>query len=301
MVAINKRVKIPQAMVINGVDAGGKMSIVITEGYDEVPKSAPDGAAVPVADRGAQFCRGTGVTQDWIHIIELLTGTVGTYAFSEKKSGAETYLDHVINNPVVYNVRIAQAKGGYITCTYDFECRAADETKGFADMHTVTDAQEAPTFVTAARGGWRVKTAAHGAISVYHVTTFNFGITMRLDKACNDGDVGYTCVDAEQVGMACGGALGFEDSEVDGGSSELKSQQLLGADAGNLVITVVQSGGAADKVITIARTIFTNVNRSSDVNAPFTGHTGNFVLTDNPAAPLSLAGDNKIITIEDAV
>lgn len=300
MTTVNKRVKIPLATVINGIDAGGAMTAVITEGYENIIQSAPDGLGPPIVDREIQFCRGVLTTQDWVHFIELLIGAVGTYVFYEKKSGSTKYIKHTLTAPVIHNARINQTKGGYIVCTANFECRAADETKGFADMHALTDEQDEPSYISAVRGGWRVKTAVYDSINVYHVTAFDFGIAMRLDRACNDGDVGYTCVDAELTGMACDGSLSFQDSEIDGVTSALKAQELLAASAGNLVLTVTQSQGAADKIITIARAIFNSVNRNSDVGVPFTGHTGSFMLNNNPAAPLTLDGANKIIIIADA-
>ena len=301
MATVNNRVKIPVASVINGVDAGGIMTISISEGYDQVLESPIDGLALPAIDREIQFCRGTVVTQDWIHMVDLLTGTVGTYIFYEKKSGAATYIQHTITNPMIHSVSINQTKTGYITCSFSFECKAADETKGFADMHAFADAQAEPIYISAARGGYRVKTAAHGgSTSLYHVMNFSFAIQARLDKACNDSDKSYTAVDVEAIGMSVNGSIGHQDSEIDGVSSASKAQDLLAASAANLVLTVTQGGGATDKVITIANVIFGTSQRSTDASKSFTEMSSPFRISNDPATPLTLAGENKIITIADA-
>jgi hypothetical protein len=302
MATVNKRVYSPQAQVINGVDAGGAMSAIIDEGYDNVIRSAPDGLAVAVVDRQVQYCRGTVVSQDWIHMIDLLTGTVGTYVFYERKSGAAAatgYIKHTITNPVIYKARIAANAQGYMTVSFDFECKAADETKTIADMHTITDSQAAPTYVSAARGGYRVETCVHGAVSIYHVTAFDFEIAMQLLKACNDADIAYTAVDAREDGMSAQGSLSFQDAEVT--VAKLKCQDLALAAAGSLVLTVTQSQGATDKVITIARVIFNTAQPSSRSGGDFSEYRAGFEVTNDPATPLTLAGANEIITIADAV
>jgi len=160
MATVNERVGVIQASVINGIDAGGTMSARIEAGYDEIIESEPDGLEVPISDRGAQFVRGTVVTQDWVKAVELLTGTVGSYCFSERQSGVAVdtgYIKHTITNPVIHNVRLDFNKGGYATAAFDFECRAADDAKTIADMWGMLDDQAAPTYVAAARGGWRVQ------------------------------------------------------------------------------------------------------------------------------------------------
>jgi hypothetical protein len=87
MATVNKRVGLPQAVTINGVDAGGAMVARIQEGYDNILRSAPDGLQVPVKDKEAEYVRGEIVTQDWVEAVNLLTGTVGTFVFYERKSG----------------------------------------------------------------------------------------------------------------------------------------------------------------------------------------------------------------------
>ncbi|MDH4203610.1 MAG: hypothetical protein OEV87_12060, partial [Phycisphaerae bacterium] len=179
MTTVNNRVKIIQAAVINGVDTGGAMSAQITAGYDNVVRSAPDGiGGPPIQDKEIQFVRGTLTTQDWVHMIELLTGTVGNHTFYERKSGvpeATGYIKHTIVNPVIHRVSLSMNQKGYMVLTANFECRAADETKGFSDMWTQTDSQAKPSYISAARGGYRVKTTsfdpdgAAPAISIYHV------------------------------------------------------------------------------------------------------------------------------------
>jgi len=244
MVTINKRLGLPQAMVINGVDAGGAMTAMINAGYENIMRSSPDGLQVP----------------------------------------------HTL---------ILNFAGGYATCRFDFECRAADETKTIADMWTLLDSQAAPTYISAARGGFRIVSAVHGSdpndIDIYHVTTFDFTLTLPLVRACNDGDIGYTCVDARLNGLTAGGSISFQGGEITG--TVLTCQELIAAAKAALVIICNQSQGAADKVITIANVDFNNVSNSSDVNASFTGYTAAFDVANDPDTPLTLEGDNKIITI----
>ena len=300
MTTVNNRVYSPQAHVINGVDAGGAMSVLIDEGYENIIRSAPDGMVLAVLDREIQYVRGRIVSQDWVHLVDLMTGTVGTYVFNERKSGvaaATGYVKHSLKNPKIWNARLVMNKRGYMTVEADFECMAADETEGIKALHTMTDDQAAPTYVTAARGGWRVKTTVHDALSVYHVTAFDFALTAQILKACNDADIGYTAVDVREDAMRAAGSLSFEDAAIKTITFELKAQELLVAAAASLVITVVQSQGAADKVITIARTMFVTSSGRSDVNQDYSGYTTPFEVTNDPATPLTLDGANPIIAI----
>ena len=116
MTTVNTRVGIPQGTSINGVDAGGKMNARIDEGYETIIRSEPDGLEAPTIDREVQYCRGSVTTQDWIHATDLLTGTVTTYVFYERKSGVaeETgYIKHTITNPKIWRVRLNTVQGRY--------------------------------------------------------------------------------------------------------------------------------------------------------------------------------------------
>ena len=302
MTTVNNRVGIPQAIVINGVDAGGAMTAAITAGYDNIMRSAPDGLQVPIKDKEIQFVRGIVATQDWVEVVNLLIGVVGTYVFYERKSGvapAAGFIQYTITNPVIHQASFTLTKGGYATASFSFECRAADETKTIADMWALLDAQAAPTYISAARGGFRVVSAVHGVdpndIDIYHVTAFNFTLTLPLVKACNDSDVGYTCVDARVSGLTAGGSISFQGGEITG--AILTCQELIAAAKAALVITAKQSQGGANKAITIANVDFNSVSSPSDVNATFTEYVGTFDVANDPDVPLTLAGDNKIIAI----
>jgi len=299
MATVNKRVYRPQAMAINGVDAGGAMSANIQEGYDNVLRSSPDGLQVPLRDREVQFCRGTVVTQDWVEAIALLTGTLGTYVFYERKSGvaeASGYIKHTITAPVIHRINLAITKGGYATVSFDFECKPADPTKTIADMHAMTDSQNAPTYIAAARGGFRVVSAVFATtINIYHVTAFNFTIVLRLVKECNDADIGYTCVDALLDGLTANGSISFQDATIT--AATLLAQMLVTHAKGTLILTLTQGQGSAAKVVTVAGVEFDNAGQTSDANAPFTEFTANFEIANDPTTQLTLAGTNKIINI----
>ena len=127
--------------------------------------------------------------------------------------------------------------------------------------------------------------------------SLSFDLAMPVLKACNDADLGYTAVDcAPEMGMTASGDIGFQDATVTG--STLAMNTLLLAAPAGLTATVLQSGGATAKVITIARTQFGSGQASG--SREFTGFTLPFEVSNNPALPLTLAGDNKIITIADA-
>jgi len=302
MTTVNERVGIPQAAVINGGDAGGVMTAAISAGHENIMRSAPDGLQVPLKDKEIQFVRGTITTQDWTKVIDLLNGVVGTYIFYERKSGVAVgtgFIQHTITAPVIHSASFTLTKGGYATADFSFECRAADETKGIADMWALLDDQAAPTYVPAARGGYRVESAKHGIVpnwtDIYHVMSFNFALTLPLVRACNDADVGYTCVDARLDGLTAAGSIGFQDASI--ATAIILCQKLAVAARGNLVLVVTQGGGAADKTITIAGVDFNNVGSNSDASTPFTGYSADFEVSNDVTMQLTLDGTNKIITI----
>ncbi len=279
---------------INGIDDAGAMSMQIQAGYDEVLSAAPDALQVALGDRSAQFVRGRITTQNYAAIIDILTGTLGTYTCYERTSGVAAltgYKKHTITNPVIHEVNFRISQGGYAVCEAAFECRAADPTKTIADMWTRADSQSAPTPAAFAPGGFRVVTALHGAQAVYHVTAFDFRLTLGLSKRCNDGDIAYTCVDAELDGLEAGGSLGFEDTSV--------GATLLAAARGDLVLTVRQHGSAANKVITVAGVEFNSSNYGAQSGANYSTDSLNYRVTNDADTPLTVAGANPIISIED--
>lgn len=309
MATVNKRVSTPQATTINGIDVGGVMTANLSNGYDSKAKSAPDGLGGPsLKDKYGAFVRGSITTQDWATMISLLTGTLDTYVFYERKSGvaeATGYIKHTITNPVIHSVSMSIQSGGnnttYATVTFEFECKAADETKDIEDMWPQEDSQAKPTYISAARGGLRIVSAIHGTgvdeINLYHATGFSFSIKLPLFKESNDGDVGYTCVDARTEGMQCQGSVNFQDASIV--AAQDVATQLVKATAAALVLTVRQGQGAASKLITINGVDFDNASRSPSAQAPYTGMAANFDLANNTTTPLSIAGTTKIITIAD--
>jgi hypothetical protein len=298
MVTVNNRVKKPQAMAINGLDAGGLMTATIQKGFDNIMKSSPDGLQIPLKDREIQFCRGSVVTQDWVHAVALLTGTVGTYIFYERKSGvveATGYIKHTITAPIIHRLTLKITKGGYATASFDFECKAADPTKTIADMHAYLDTQAAPTYITAARGGYRITSLLHGAQAIHHINDLSVSIAMPLVKACNDGDIGYTCVDAELDGLSVNGSVSFQDAVIT--STVMLERTLVLAARASLVATIVQGQAATAKTLTIAGVSFDSVSSNSSASAPFTEYTANFDVENDTTTQLTLDGTNKILTI----
>jgi len=298
MATINKRTGRPEAMVINGIDAGGAMTAKIQCGNDTITRSASDGLQAPISDRETQFVRGTITSQDWTHAITLLTGTLGTLVFYERKRGVEEatgYIKHTLINPIIHRFRLRVTKENYAEVDVEFECKAADPTKTISDMWAITDSQAAPTYVSAARGGVRIESCLHGALNVYHLTAFEFSIALPLVKACNDADVAYTCVDALLSGLTADGSITFQDSTVT--SSALLCQQLIAAARASLVLAVRQSANGADKTVTITGVVFNGVSSDSGAKKDFTDYTATFEVVNDTTTQLTLAGTNKILTI----
>ena len=186
-------------------------------------------------------------------------------------------------------------QGAFAGCTYNFECKAADETKGIADMFVPLEDQAEPTYVAAARGGHRIITAGHGSTSIYHIKQVDFRLSLAIEKACNDGDVGYTCVDVDLDGIQAGGSISFEDASV--ASSKLKAQQLLLAAPASLVLTARQAQAATSKLVTIAGVDFADTQIGGAAQRGFSAHSLKYDITNDVDTQLTLAGDNKIITI----
>lgn len=295
---VNNRIGKPQAISINGIDAGGLMTANIQKGFDNIMKSSPDGLQIPLRDREVQFCRGTIVTQDWVHAIALLTGAATTCIFYERKRSvavATGFIKHTITNPVIHRFTLKISKGGYATVSFDFECLAADPTKTIADMHAYLDAQAAPTYIAAARGGYRITSLLHGAQAIKHVMDLTVSIAMPLVKACNDGDIGYTCVDAELDGLTVNGSITFQDAAIT--TTVMLERALVLATRASLVATIVQGQAAVAQLLTIAGVVFDSVSSNSNAAAEFTEYTANFDVANDITTQLTLADTNKVLTI----
>jgi len=297
MTTINKRASKLFAMTINTITNGGLMTLRLLAGYDNVLQTPVDGLQFPMGDRLTEFVRGNMTGQDWVRVIELLTGVIGTSVHYERKSGtaeATGYIKHTLKNPVIHRAGISLIHRGYGSGNANFECKAADETEGIADLWVPLDSQAAPAYISSARG-IEITACVFGAINVYHVTQLDFNIVMQLVKASHDGDVGYTAVDVMLGGSAPSGTLVIQDSEIT--TAKLKAQELLAAARGSLVLSVKQAGGATAKTLTIAGVEFTSMEQNLDVGADYNSFSLPFIVTNNVTTPLTLAGANKIITI----
>lgn len=303
MATINRRTRKILSTTFNGVDAGGAMSGRFEAGYDMVLRSAPDGlGGPPLSDLYVEYVRGDLATQDFSQFLSLLTAAASSYVCYERKDGvapASGYIKHTLTNPVAHTARLSISKDGYAVGSCVFECRPADESKGFADMWQITDEQSKPTYLAAARGGYRIAACSFAPplpadpIPVYHLTGVELSIALQLIRESNDADVGYTCCDVDDEGGTYDGTVEFQDSSVAGG--QLMAQQLISAGRGTLSLTLRSSGGAADKTVEIAGVRFVRADRSAAQG--ITSQTLSFEIVNDPTTPLSLTGDNKIITI----
>ncbi|HQG06756.1 MAG TPA: hypothetical protein PLX18_11025 [Anaerohalosphaeraceae bacterium] len=301
MATVNKRIFLPQAVVANGVSFGGTTSVRIEAGWENQIRTSPDGLALPVVDRDVQYVRGSFTTGNWALMDAALTGTLGSLVFYERKSGtaaATGYIKHTLTSPVIYRVSLAVSQGQLAALTAAFECRFASDDATIQDVWVITDSQAAPVQINAEYGGWRVTECSHGQTSIMHVTGLSFDLAMPLLRACNDGDIGYTAVDAVfGGGMTAAGSLTFEDASIT--DNQLLVNRLLTAAAADLTVQLRQSGGDPDKLLTIANVIFTGGTQSGG-GVRYSGFTLPFAVTNDLTAPLTLTGDNKIIAITDA-
>jgi len=294
----NTRTTVLRGFTINSVGAAAALTASIQAGYDEKVYSEPDGLALPIRDRASQFVRGTVSMQDWTKAIAILTGTLGTLEFYVGESGADTFQLHVLANPIIHRLRLDLRQGQYGSAQFDFECRFDDAATTIKDVWTVDAAVAAPDYVAAAFGGWRFVSAALGLATIQHITALDFTLTVPIFKASNDSDLGYTAVDRILSGLRAAGSLACQDSEV-AESEALKLADLTDAARGSLVVTARMHGAAADKVLTFAGCEIDAV-RSNPTTRPYTEHSIDFELTNDQTTQLTLAGDNKILTIANA-
>jgi len=297
MTTVNKRILQPQAMTINSIAAGGLTQHQIQFGYDNTLQHPIDGLALSQADLVTEFVRGSFTSQDWLHLIELLTGSVGTSVFYQRKSGAAEatgYIKHTLNKPIIHRASLKLTHRAYAEASGSFECMAADETEGISDLWVMTDAQSAPTHVTADRG-LEITACVLGSLSLYHVTGLDFELQLPLAKASQDGDVGYTAVDALTTGMTASGTLRLQDAGIV--SSQLTVVDMVKAARGSLVLTIKQSQGAAAKTLTIAGVKFTGGGHNTSAGKEYDEFSVPFIIANDAGTPLTLAGPNKIITI----
>lgn len=296
MSTVNKRILQPQAHVINGVSAGGLVTHNIQAGYDDTLQNPVDGLALAMADLVTEFVRGSFSSQDWVHVIELLTGTVGTSVFYQRKSGvaeASGYIKHTLNKPVMHRMALSIRHRKYATANGSFECMAADETEGIADLWVTADSQSAPTYVPAARG-LEIEACALGTLEIFHVIGLDIAIELPLVKASQDGDIGYTAVDALTNGMRASGSLIIQDAAISGG--KVKAVDMVTANRGNLVLSVKQSQGVANKALTVAGVKFTSTGHNAG-GENYDEFSVPFIIANDAGTPLTLSGTNKILTI----
>lgn len=296
MATKNNRLTRPQAATFNTAAFGGLVTARIQSGYDNVISSSPDGLDFPVGDRFAQYVRGNLTGQEWTQIIALLTGTLGTGVFYGRKAGtaeATGYVKHTVTAPILHNVGLHLKHRAYASADAAFECRFPDEDAEIADVWTPTDSQAAPTYIAAARAA-EITAAVHGTTDIYHVMSLDLNIILQLVKASNDGDKGYTCVDAYLGGTSPTGQLVIQDMGVT--ASAFKAETLLANARGNLVLSIKEQGGTS-KTLTIAGVEFTTCDQNSDAGQDYDSSTLNFVITNDASTPLTLAGTNKLLAV----
>ena len=302
MATTNNRTKKVLSPILNGITAGGTIEIALQYGWDQTIESAADGLETPLRDKSGQFLRGTFQSTDWSLIISILTGTLDELVFSVRDSGVDEatgYTEHTIVNPVVHNVSLSIRKDQHATITAAFECRFASEVATLLDVWSQSAGQSKPDTAVPAVGGHRILTttftpASGSAINIYHVTDFNFNLALQLSRECNDGDLGYTCVDAFYDGMTVGGSLGFQDNFLATGTL---GQRLILANAGVLVLSVKQGQGDAAKTVTINGVDWGTASHTAANNNNYNPNSLDFGIANDPDAPYTLLTAPKLITI----
>ena len=280
---------------INGVAAGGLMSASIQCGYDDIITAGADGYSFPEVDRLTQFVRGTIQCQDWVDVLDVLKGAVGSYVFYERESGLATWTKHQINDPYIHSASFNLTHRGRGNVNFGFECWASDTGIGFSDIWKRTTGQALPAKTLAYEPSVEITAGAHGATTFYHTLNLSLNINSQPTRASHDGDVGYTAVDLVWGGVPISGTLAIQDSNT--------MLTLLGNAEANLVFTVKQAQGAANKTLTIKNVLFTNMGSTSSAGPGYTPYTLDFVVNSDQAIPLGydtdkpFAGDTAAITI----
>jgi len=277
--------------VINGVTAGGLMTASVSEGFDDIVTAPHDGYDFPETDRLTAFCRGSITCQDWIEVLNVLNGTVGTYVFYEKESGAATVTSHTLLNPTIHQASISLAHRGRASATWAFECKAADANDTIGDLHAIVTAAEAPAATIEYSPGLEITAGTHGAgeASFYHIMGLTVNVQGNLIKASSDGDAGYTAVDVVWGGVPITGTLTIQD--------RASYQTLLTNTESNLVLTVKQCQGASDKTLTIKNVVFSGASQSANSAPGYTAYNLDFYVNGDQSSPLTLSGGSAAITL----
>ncbi len=262
---------------INGIAVGGLMSANINVGYDDIITAPHDGNAFPTTDRLTQFCRGTIDCQDWAKVISLLNGTTGTYIFYERESGLATVTKHTITAPVIHQASVSLGHRGHGNAVWSYECKAADETKGFIDMWAMDNAATAPVAITAKERSLEILNVEHGSAGtdIDHVTDLSFNIGGNLSIASQDGDVGYTAVDVVFGGIPVSGSITFQQAYET--PDTIHPIDLLNNAAADLIATIKIEQGGSNKTLTILSAMFTGVQSAPSAGPGYTGYTMSFV------------------------
>ena len=255
---------------INGVTIGGFVSGTIFEGYENMVASPADGLTFPTVDRFTKVVRGTLTCQDWTEVLDVLAGTVGTYVFYQKESGAATYTKHTLTAPVIHSATINIPVRGMASATWSFQCRPAANTDDFSNMWTKLAAQEAPTPATSARTV-NIEGGTHDGDTINHVTGLTININGGLAVAPGDGDLTNTAVDVIWGGSPVTGNLATQDYTM--------GQLLLANGLADLAITLTSAKGVADKTLTIHNCFFLSNDASPQAGPVYDGHNMPFVVS----------------------
>lgn len=290
MTTTNKRTHKIFNIMVNGVAVGGTTMLSLTKSYAQNLTTPADGLQLPLRDRFVQQCSGSLTTHDWSLYSSLLTGAVGTLTGYERNSGvaeATGYTKHTVTNPIFNRFALNFKKNQYATLAADFQCKAADDTKGFLDAHTAQSGQEKPDHQAAGYGGFKLKSLSHGgSASLKHVQSLTLDIAIPLLTASDDGDIGYTLVEQDLSNIMPTGSVTVQDTQI--GTSNLVADDFLEADADDLELTVAQGSGGSDKVLTISGVQFSGdtINWS---NNGFNSVTLPFYISNDPDDVITLA------------
>ena len=296
MTTTNNRVLHAQNSVINGVSAGGLVTASIFEGFDSVVSSPADGLEMPTTDRFMKVVRGSMVSQDWVELLNIIQGTVGTFVFYEQESGATSYLKHTITEPVVHAATLDIPVKGFATCTWQFHCRPVADDDTFADMWTKLPGQAVPTAILSNRAVNITGDCMLASTPIPHVTGVTLNINGGLAVSGNDGALTNSGVDVVWGGNAINGTLTSQDPNI--------TQTLLDAALGDLIIPLTAAKGGlsphVNQTLTIKQVEFISNDNSSNAGPGYSGQSLNWVggVSGDKSITTATTNDN-VITILD--
>jgi len=295
----NQRTFQAQALVLNGVAAGGLASMSFEARFTPL-ESTPDGAiGTEDVDRHSLDVNVNIQCTDVAKVNAILDAAVGNTTFSGKESGATTWHNYTVAGIVITGCSLDLRKGADATLGLTGKVRFATPAADLDEVILLTGAVGTPPTLTYPARLYRPNTAsfdpdgAPAAIAPIHVESVALALAANVISDSNDADVGMTAVDIAgwrslQTTLVYRDAKAVSPSHI--------TAQLLAAVRGNLTVSLLGRGGAANKVLTVNNCLWTGANQREGAEyAEFTlrGNSG----WKNAATVYTLNGTPKLFDI----